>query len=104
MWIYDLETLQFLAVNQAAITHYGYTEDEFLSMTLTDIRLAEDIPKLLEAIAKVAEGFSSPEVWRHCKKDGSLIFVDVSAHTLSYNNRRCELILVNDVSNKKRET
>ena len=100
MWIYDLETLQFLAVNQAAITHYGYTEDEFLSMTLTDIRLAEDIPKLLEAIAKVSEGFNSPEVWRHCKKDGSLIFVDVSAHTLSYNNRRCELILVNDVTQK----
>ena len=100
MWIYDLETLQFLAVNQAAITHYGYTEDEFLSMKLTDIRLAEDIPKLLEAIAKVSEGFSSPKVWRHCKKDGSLIFVDVSAHTLSYNDRRCELILVNDVTQK----
>jgi len=100
MWIYDIETLQFLAVNQAAITHYGYTEDEFLSMTLPDIRLAEDIPKLLEAIAKVSEGFSLPEVWRHCKKDGSQIFVDVSAHTLSYNNRRCELILVNDVTQK----
>ncbi len=100
MWIYDLETLQFLAVNQAAITHYGYTEDEFLSMTLIDIRLAEDIPKLLEAIAKVSEGFSSPKVWRHCKKDGSLIFVDVSAHTLSYNDRRCKLILVNDVTKK----
>jgi len=100
MWIYDLETLQFLAVNQAAITHYGYTEDEFLSMTLIDIRLAEDIPKLLEAIAKVSEGFSSPKVWRHCKKDGSLIFVDVSAHTLSYNDRRCKLILVNDVTQK----
>jgi len=100
MWIYDMETLQFLAVNQAAITHYGYTEDEFLSMTLPDIRLAEDIPKLLEAIAKVSEGFSEPQVWRHCKKDGSQIFVDVSAHTLSYNNRRCELILVNDVTQK----
>ncbi len=100
MWIYDLETLGFLAVNQAAINHYGYSEDEFLSMTVQDIRLPEDIPKLLEAIAKVSTGFSEPEVWRHCKKDGTHIFVDVSAHTLDYKNRKCELILVNDVTQK----
>jgi diguanylate cyclase (GGDEF)-like protein/PAS domain S-box-containing protein len=100
MWIHDLETLQFLAVNQAAINHYGYSEAEFLSMTLQDIRPPEDIPKLLEAIAKVSTGFSVPEVWRHCKKDGTHIFVDVSAHTLNYQNRKCELILVNDVTKK----
>jgi diguanylate cyclase (GGDEF)-like protein/PAS domain S-box-containing protein len=100
MWIYDMETLEFLAVNQAAINHYGYSEDEFLSMTLQDIRPHEDIPKLLEAIAKVSTGFSVPEVWRHCKKDGTHILVDVSAHTLDYQNRKCELILVNDVTQK----
>ncbi len=100
MWIYDLETLGFLAVNQAAINHYGYSEDEFLSMTLQDIRLPEDMPRLLGAIAKVSTGFSVPEIWRHCKKDGTHIFVDVSAHTLDYQNRKCELILVNDVTQK----
>ena len=100
MWIYDMETLGFLAVNQAAINHYGYSEDEFLSMTVQDIRPPEDIPKLLEVIAKVSTGFSVPEVWRHCKKDGTQIFVDVSAHTLDYQNRKCELILVNDVTQK----
>ncbi|WP_103668652.1 EAL domain-containing protein [Pseudanabaena sp. BC1403] len=100
MWIYDMETLGFLAVNQAAINHYGYSEDEFLSMTLQDIRPSEDIPKLLEVISKVSTGFSVPEVWRHCKKDGTQIFVDVSAHTLDYQNRKCELILVNDVTQK----
>jgi diguanylate cyclase (GGDEF)-like protein/PAS domain S-box-containing protein len=100
MWIYDMETLEFLAVNQAAINHYGYSEDEFLSMTLRDIRLLEDMPRLLETIAKVSNGLSVPEVWRHCKKDGTHIFVDVSAHTLKYQNRRCELILVNDVTQK----
>jgi diguanylate cyclase (GGDEF)-like protein/PAS domain S-box-containing protein len=100
MWIYDLETLRFLAVNQAAINHYGYSEDEFLSMTLTDIRPPEDIPKLLEAISKISTGFTVPEVWRHCKKDGTHILVDVSAHTLNYQNRKCELILVNDVTQK----
>ena len=100
MWIYDLETLGFLAVNQAAINHYGYSEEEFLSMTLQDIRSPEDMPRLLEAIAKVSTGFSVPEVWRHCKKDGTHIFVDVSAHTLDYQNRKCELILINDVTQK----
>ena len=100
MWIYDLETLRFLAVNQAAINHYGYSEDEFLSMTLPDIRPPEDIPKLLAAIAKISTGFSVPEVWRHCKKDGTHILVDVSAHTLDYQNRKCELILANDVTQK----
>jgi PAS domain S-box-containing protein len=79
-WIYDIETLSCLAVNQAVINHYGYSEDEFLSMTLTDIRPPEDIPKLLEAISKISTGFTVPEVWRHCKKDGTHILVDVSAH------------------------
>lgn len=100
MWIYDLETLGFLAVNQAAIAHYGYSAEEFLSMTLKDIRPAVDIPKLLEAIAKISSGFSLPEVWRHLKKDGTQICVEVSAHTLDYQNRKCELILVNDVTQK----
>jgi diguanylate cyclase (GGDEF)-like protein/PAS domain S-box-containing protein len=102
MWIHDLETLRFLAVNQAAINHYGYSEDEFLSMTLQDIRPTEDIPRLLAAIAKVSTGFSVPEIWRHCKKDGTQIFAEVSAHTLNYQNRKCELILVNDVTQKMR--
>jgi diguanylate cyclase (GGDEF)-like protein/PAS domain S-box-containing protein len=100
MWIYDLETLQFLAVNQAAINHYGYSEQEFLSMTLQDIRPAEDMPRLLEAITKVSTGLSEIEIWRHCKKDGSQIFVNVSAHTLIYNDRKCELILINDITQK----
>ena len=100
MWIYDLETLGFLAVNQAAINHYGYSEEEFLSMTVPDIRPPEDIPKLLEAISKVSTGFTVPEVWRHSKKDGTHILVDVSAHTLDYQNRKCELILANDVTQK----
>ncbi|NUN64654.1 EAL domain-containing protein [Pseudanabaena biceps] len=102
MWIYDMDTLEFVAVNQAAIIHYGFSEAEFLSMTLQDIRPAEDIPQLLEAISKVSSGLSLPEIWRHCKKDGSQILVEVTAHTLIHNDRRCELILINDVTEKKR--
>ena len=101
MWIYALETLEFLAVNQAAINHYGYSVDEFLSMTLADIRPSEDLPKLLDAIANVSPGLSvGHAVWRHLKKDGSQILVEVSAHTLAYSSRKCELILINDVTQK----
>ena len=100
MWIYDLETLKFLAVNQAAINHYGYNEAEFLAMTIQDIRPKEDIPRLMEAIAQVSIGFSIPEVWRHRKKDGTIMLAEVSAHTLTYKERPCELILINDVTQK----
>ncbi|OIP78789.1 MAG: hypothetical protein AUK48_00930 [Oscillatoriales cyanobacterium CG2_30_44_21] len=102
MWIYDLETLNFLAVNQAAIDHYGYSEAEFLSMTLEDIRPPEDIPKLREAIAKISSGPTIPEILRHIKKDGKQIIIEVSSHTLIYNSRHCELILINDITEKKR--
>ena len=47
MWVYDADTLAFLAVNDAAIRHYGYSRDEFLAMTIKDIRPAEDVPRLL---------------------------------------------------------
>lgn len=100
MWIYDMETLKFLSVNQAAINHYGYSEAEFLAMQITDIRPPEDIPKLLQTISQVSIGFSVPEVWRHRKKDGTQICVEVSAHTFIYNDRNCELILINDVTQK----
>jgi diguanylate cyclase (GGDEF)-like protein/PAS domain S-box-containing protein len=102
MWIYDLETLRFLAINQAAINHYGYSKEEFLSMTLQDIRPPEDIPRLLESVAnaRFSIGLTEPELWRHCKKDGSQIFVSISSHTLIYNNRQCKIILINDVTQK----
>ncbi|MDX2256710.1 MAG: EAL domain-containing protein [Pseudanabaenaceae cyanobacterium bins.39] len=100
MWIYDLETLNFLAVNQAAVNHYGYSESEFLVMSLQDIRPFEDVPRLLESIAKVSSGLGATEVWKHLKKDGSIIIVEVSSHTLVYQQRHCELVLVNDITKK----
>jgi PAS domain S-box-containing protein len=53
MWVFDLETLRFLSVNKAAVNHYGYSEKEFLSMSLKDIRLPEDLPVLAETVAKI---------------------------------------------------
>ncbi len=102
MWVYDLETLGFLAVNEAAVSHYGYSRDEFLAMTLKDIRPPEDVPALLANIAHVTSGIDSAGVWRHRKKGGIVIDVEIITHTLSFGGREAELVLANDVTDRVR--
>lgn len=99
MWVYDLETLGFLTVNDAALEHYGYSRDEFLSMTIKDIRPAEDIPPLLENVSRVTTGIDKAGVWRHRKKDGTLIEVEITSHVVDFGGRRGEIVLANDVTN-----
>ena len=100
MWIYDLETYRFLNVNQAAISHYGYSKKEFMKMTIKDIRPSEDIKSLIESVSNISEGFTSPHIWRHIKKNGEVIFVEISSHTLDYFGRKAELILSYDVTER----
>ncbi|KAF0218406.1 MAG: multi-sensor signal transduction histidine [Geobacteraceae bacterium] len=102
MWVYDLETLAFLAVNNAAVQHYGYLREEFLTMTLKDIRPKEDVPALLDNVAHVTFGLDSAGIWRHRKKDGSLIHVEVTSHTLNFGTRPSEVVLANDVTERVR--
>ncbi|HNV46200.1 MAG TPA: PAS domain S-box protein [Spirochaetota bacterium] len=101
MWVYDLETLGFLAVNDAAVRKYGYTRDEFLSMTIADIRPSEDVPRLIENIEKVDVGIDYAGVWRHRTKGGEIIFVEIISHVLTFKNRRAELVLANDITERK---
>lgn len=98
MWIYDSETLRFLAVNAAAIKIYGYSEKEFLSMTIKDIRPAEDIPALLEDVKKHDPSFSSSGIWKHIRKDGTVIYAEITSQNFSYKGRSARMILVNDRS------
>lgn len=102
LWVYDLDTLAFLAVNDAAVAHYGYSRDEFLSMRIVDIRPAEDVPALLENVARVRGGVDDAGVWRHRLKDGSLIRVAIRSHALTYAGRPAELVLVTDVTERLR--
>jgi PAS domain S-box-containing protein len=101
MWIYDRETLAFVVVNEAAIRHYGYSRDEFLAMTLVDIRPPEDVPALLENVAK-APRFDEGKIWRHIKKDGTLIYVEIRAHAFELGKRRVRLVLASDVTERVR--
>jgi PAS domain S-box-containing protein len=102
LWVYDLETLAFLAVNDAAVRHYGYSQDEFLSMTIKDIRPPEDIPALLDDIAQTAAGLSETASWRHLKKDGTLIDVEITAHDIQFGSRPARIVLANDITERKR--
>jgi two-component system cell cycle sensor histidine kinase/response regulator CckA len=99
MWAYDLETLRFVAVNDAAITHYGYSREEFLEMTIANIRPAEDVPSLFE---NIAQGPDEARVWRHRKKDGTLIEVEITSHPLVLDGRPAEVVLATDVTERRR--
>ena len=101
MWIYDQTTLEFLEVNSAAVYHYGYSREEFLSMTLKDIRPAEDIPALLDDIKLTFNRFNSGGEWRHLKKNGEIIQVEIVSHPITFKDRHARHILVNDITKRK---
>lgn len=99
LWIYDKNTLQFLAVNHAAISKYGYSEEEFLTMTIADIRPTEDVPELKLSVAKVDNTFINPKrYWRHLKKNGELMYVNISGHGINHNGREAEIIMAHDIT------
>ncbi|MBI4292669.1 MAG: PAS domain S-box protein [Betaproteobacteria bacterium] len=101
MWVYDLETLRFLAVNDAAVTHYGYTRDEFAAMTIADIRPEAEVPRLVQNVARVEEGrVDEAGIWQHRKKDGTLIDVEITSHMLDFAGRRAEVVLAHDVTER----
>ena len=90
MWVFDLETLRFLEVNEAALAHYGYSRDEFLRMTIADIQLQEDAPAPVADVEK--------SIWRHHRKDGSLLTVRVTTQDVVFNERRAQLVFAQDLS------
>jgi two-component system, cell cycle sensor histidine kinase and response regulator CckA len=100
MWVFDQESLRFLEVNQAAREHYGYSREEFLEMTLADVRPAEDVPRLREVLHSQAGLPSGSSQWRHRLKDGRLIEVEVAAHTISYGGRPAVLSVLQDVTRR----
>jgi PAS domain S-box-containing protein len=101
MWVFDVETLAFLAVNDAAVRHYGYSREEFLSMTIMDIRPPDDTPGLLPAGDR---GSPRGEValTLHQRKDGSIIELEIVSHELEMEGRRARLVLATDISERTR--
>lgn len=102
MWVYDVETLRFLEVNAAALADYGYSRDEFLAMTIADIRPPEDVPALLENVRGQRSGRSRSGPWRHRRRDGSIIDVEIASDEIEYAGRPARLVAVTDVTERRR--
>jgi two-component system cell cycle sensor histidine kinase/response regulator CckA len=102
MWVYDVETLVFLAINDAAIQSYGYTREEITTMTLDDIRPTEDIDLLHNVVGAIPDELTHSGTWRHQKKDGTVIEVEITSHGLVFAGKRARLVLAHDITERKK--
>jgi PAS domain S-box-containing protein len=100
-WVFDRETLRFLAVNAAAVRKYGYSREEFLAMTLKDIRPPEDVPVLLETVRALGEGNESSNTWRHRLKDGTIIDTENTSYALTFLGRAARVVVAIDITQRK---
>lgn len=102
MWVYDAKTLRFLAVNRAAVEKYGYSQREFLAMTIKDIRPPQDVPRLMENLTNARVDFQQSGLWRHMSKTGEMFEVEIVSHSLEFDGIPSRLVLVNDVTRRRR--
>ncbi len=102
MWVIEIPSFRFLDVNEAAIGHYGYTRKEFLSMTAVDIRPDDEKQRYIQHDHSVTNGLSYNGIWKHLKKDGSLIYVDINSHEMNIGESKGRLILSQDVTERKK--
>src|ERR1700674_540322 len=102
MWLYDVDTLAFLEVNDSACDRYGYTRQEFMTMTICDIQQPQDVPKFLELQAMPMPTLDRTGPWRHLLKDGSTIQVLITSHTVIFGEHRARFVLAEDLTDSQR--
>ena len=100
MWIYDAETFHFIEVNDAAVSTYGYSQEEFRRLNILDIRPAEDIEKFMNSHQPPGSGYVPGTAWRHIKKDGSVIYVDITAFHTEYKGKHVVVVSSRNVTDK----
>ena len=102
MWVFDSATQAFLAVNDTALRHYGYTREEFLDMTVADIRPAADLPRLRDWLADEHESKArAAGQWRHMKKSGEIIDVEIISDDFEFLGKSARLVLALDITARK---
>ena len=101
-FLYDSQTLRYLAVNDVAIEQYGYSREEFLAMKVTDIRPPEDVPRLLEVFANIDPRPRKFGVWTHRRRDGSMIEVEIVSRDALKDGRPARLVIATDVTERRR--
>ena len=102
MWVFEQESLRFLAVNQAAIDRYGYSREQFQKMSLADLRPLEEVPLPGDPPARALEVAQGPAIWRHRKANGEVIDVEITSHELDFSGRKARLVVANDVTERLR--
>jgi len=102
LWVFDYERLRFFAVNQAAVTAYGYTKDEFLAMPVADLLLPEEQAAWREALTGAREGGEIEPLWRHRKKNGTIIEVEITYRNVTFDGRPACLVLCADITERRR--
>ena len=102
MWLFDLRSLRLLAVNQAALRHYGMNYEEFMALTARDLVAANGVAAFLQDVAKPCTRVESRCLWQHCRKDLSLIDVESSAVDLKFAGRPARLVVADDVTQRRR--
>ena len=100
LWVYDLETLRFLDVNDIACACYGYTREEFRAMTIRDIRPAEDIAALEQRVTRARGTVVGSGPWRHLRKDGTVIMAEINSHDLITHGHRARVVCPLDVTDR----
>ena len=100
-WVFDCETMRFLQVNEAAVRQYGYTADEFAAMTILDIRLPEERAGFKEQMQTWPDSLQGQACWKHLRKDGCAVHVEITSHELEYAGRRVRLMVAQDVSERQ---
>jgi PAS domain S-box-containing protein len=101
-WVYDTQSLLILDVNAEAISHYRYSREEFLNFKITDIRPPEDIPAVVESAAKAPEAAESSGPWRHRKKSGEIIDVEIKSYPLVFAGKQARLVVALDITERNR--
>jgi PAS domain S-box-containing protein len=101
-WLYDSESLRFLDVNDAAVSRYGYTRDEFLQKLVTDLHVPEDAERLIPDLRRAGPGLRRWTNLRHRTRDARILDVEIAAHTLQFHNGPAVLVVVHDVTERKR--
>lgn len=98
MWVYEIKTLRFLAVNEAAVRHYGYSRSEFMSMTIKAIRTQDTVPSLPDQLLQEGKALSHSVVCKHRKKDGTVIDVEITSNGIIFSGKQAQLVLAFDVT------
>jgi PAS domain S-box-containing protein len=102
VWVFDYDTLGFLAVNNAAVQLYGYSREEFLGMNIRDFLPPEEVPPLLEAISLARQGVQTSARRRHWRKDGTILNVELAWRNLVFDGRRAALVMSTDLTERER--